>query len=251
MRLLFVAKQTSLETSQLRDDRHFLVHTDTTDEALSILRHDSFDLVIVDVTSFSDTGFTFIRALRSARNDTPLVALTGRQPAERVRALGLGADDAISQPIDVGDLQARIAAVTRRYKGFGQSLLRVGPLTLSLESREVRFRDIPVHLSGKEYSVLELLVLRQGQVVTKEMFLNHLYGGMDEPETKIIDVFLCKLRRKLISVGGKGMIGTAWGQGYVLRAIGAEIAVPQVKVSAGARQHPAAVRTDLQHDYRM
>jgi two-component system cell cycle response regulator CtrA len=75
-----------------------------------------------------------------------------------------------------------------------------------------------VHLTGKEYQMLELLSLRKGTTLTKEMFLNHLYGGMDEPELKIIDVFICKLRKKLAtSAGGKNYIETVWGRGYVLR----------------------------------
>jgi two-component system cell cycle response regulator CtrA len=74
-----------------------------------------------------------------------------------------------------------------------------------------------VHLTGKEYAILELLALRKGVVLTKEVFLNHLYGGIDEPEVKIIDVFICKLRKKLATAGGADLIGTVWGRGYVLR----------------------------------
>ena len=74
-----------------------------------------------------------------------------------------------------------------------------------------------MHLTGKEYSILELLVLRKGMVLTKEAFLNHLYGGMDEPEVKIIDVFVCKLRKKLARAGAEGIIGTIWGRGYMIR----------------------------------
>jgi len=84
---------------------------------------------------------------------------------------------------------------------------------------------IPVYLTGKEYSVLELLALRKGTTLTKEMFLNHLYGGMDEPELKIIDVFVCKLRKKLAAAtGGDHYIETVWGRGYVLRDPAAQTA---------------------------
>jgi two-component system cell cycle response regulator CtrA len=93
----------------------------------------------------------------------------------------------------------------------------VGPLTLNLGSREVLVEGRAVHLTGKEYAVLELLTLRKGVVLTKEAFLNHLYGGMDEPEVKIIDVFICKLRKKLAQAGASELIGTVWGRGYVLR----------------------------------
>jgi two-component system cell cycle response regulator CtrA len=76
---------------------------------------------------------------------------------------------------------------------------------------------VPVHVTGKEYAILELLVLRKGMVLTKEAFLNHLYGGMDEPEMKIIDVFICKLRKKLAHAGADNLIGTVWGRGYMMR----------------------------------
>jgi two-component system cell cycle response regulator CtrA len=119
--------------------------------------------------------------------------------------------------MDIGELTARIQAVFRRHRGYSRSVLKVGDLSLSVETREVRFRDRLIHVTGKEYSTLELLVLRRGQFITKDMFLNHLYGGMDEPDTKIIDVLVCKLRKKLTTAGADGLIGTVWGRGYVLR----------------------------------
>jgi two-component system cell cycle response regulator CtrA len=129
----------------------------------------------------------------------------------------MGADDYITKPFDQQELVARIQAIVRRAKGFSQPTLTVGPLTLNLGSREVSVEGRNVHLTGKEYAVLELLTLRKGVVLTKEAFLNHLYGGMDEPEVKIIDVFICKLRKKLAQAGAGDLIGTVWGRGYVLR----------------------------------
>ena len=130
----------------------------------------------------------------------------------------MGADDFITNPFDREELIARIQAVVRRTKGFAQQNLAVGPLVLNLGSREVTVAGTPVHLTGKEYQMLELLSLRKGTTLTKEMFLNHLYGGMDEPELKIIDVFICKLRKKLSeATGGDNYIETVWGRGYVLR----------------------------------
>ena len=216
MRLLLVAKGACPWTSQICEDRSFVIPADTLEEASSLLRHETFDLVILDVTSFAEGGFAFIRNLRSARNDTPLVALTGLHAGDRIRVLILGADDAISLPVDSGDLRARVAAVCRRHRGYGHSSVRVGALSLSLDSHAVSFRDIPVRLTTIEYAMLELLVLRNGQVVSKETFLNHLYGGVDEPDRKLIDVFISKIRRKLISVGGEGVIATVWGHGYDL-----------------------------------
>jgi two-component system cell cycle response regulator CtrA len=106
----------------------------------------------------------------------------------------------------------------RRSKGYSESIIRTGKLSVNLDTRTVEISGQPLHLTGKEYGILELLFLRKGTTLTKEMFLNHLYGGMDEPELKIIDVFVCKLRKKLSSAtGGDNYIETVWGRGYVLR----------------------------------
>jgi two-component system cell cycle response regulator CtrA len=234
MRLLMIKKMSSGNELLRCDDRNFLLHADTTDEALSILRHETIDLVVLDLTLLAEAGFGFIRRLRTTKNDIPLVALTGCHASDRVRALSLGADDAIAQPVDPDELQARIRAVARRHKGYSQSLVQVGELSLSLDTHEVRFRDLPVHLTAKEYSFLELLVLRKGQVVTKEMFLSHLYDGMDEPEIKIIDVFICKLRRKLSNVGANAVVGTVWGQGYIIRNQSEDVRIPPAAVPADA-----------------
>jgi two-component system cell cycle response regulator CtrA len=91
-------------------------------------------------------------------------------------------------------------------------------MSVNLDTRTVEVDGQPVHLTGKEYAILELLALRKGTTLTKEMFLNHLYGGIDEPELKIIDVFVCKLRKKLsAATGDESYIETVWGRGYVLR----------------------------------
>jgi two-component system cell cycle response regulator CtrA len=161
--------------------------------------------------------------MRLARLETPVLILSGlSRPAAKVKGFGMGADDFISKPFDKAELVARMQAVVRRSKGYSQPTLRVGNLQLNLDSREVLVNSAPVHLTGKEYSILELLVLRKGMVLTKEAFLNHLYGGMDEPEMKIIDVFICKLRKKLALAGAGSLIGTVWGRGYMMRDGGAE-----------------------------
>src|SRR2546425_65601 len=101
---------------------------------------------------------------------------------------------------------------------LGEDGLETGKLLVNLDSRVVEVEGQPLHLTGKEYGILELLSLRKGTTLTKEMFLNHLYGGMDEPELKIIDVFVCKLRKKLATAtNGENYIETVWGRGDVLR----------------------------------
>src|SRR5207244_3346369 len=128
------------------------------------------------------------------------------------------AHDFLTKPFDGLELIAPIQAIVRRSKGHSESTIRTGKLVVNLDTRVVSVDDQPVHLTGKEYGILELLSLRKGTTLTKEMFLNHLYGGMDEPELKIIDVFVCKLRKKLAqATGGSHYIETVWGRGYVLR----------------------------------
>ena len=113
---------------------------------------------------------------------------------------------------------ARIHAVVRRSQGHAQSVIKTGSITVNLDTKTVEVAGARVHLTGKEYQTLELLALRKGTTMTKEMILNHLYGGMDEPEAKIIDVFICKLRKKLAAAAnGEHHIETVWGRGYALR----------------------------------
>ena len=150
---------------------------------------------------------------------TPVLILsTQSQPESKVQCLGSGADDYLTKPFDRRELVARIQAIVRRSKGHAHSEIRTGKLAVNLAGRTVTVDDRPLHLTGKEYGILELLSLRKGTTLTKEMFLNHLYGGLDEPELKIVDVFICKLRKKLaMATRGDHYIETVWGRGYVLR----------------------------------
>ncbi len=191
---------------------------DTGEEALELVRHYDYDIVVLDLMLPDMDGYDVVRRMRAGRIDIPVLILSGlSRPQAKVKGFGLGADDFISKPFDKAELLARIQAVVRRSKGYSQPTLRIGPLQLNLDSREVSVAGRTVHLTGKEYAILELLVLRKGIVLTKETFLNHLYGGMDEPEMKIIDVFICKLRKKLAQAGAGNLIGTVWGRGYMMR----------------------------------
>ena len=160
-----------------------------------------------------------LRSLRVSKVKTPILILTGLAEIEdKVRGLGFGADDYMTKPFHKDELVARIHAIVRRSRGHAQSVIQTSDLVVNLDTKTVEVNGARVHLTGKEYQMLELLSLRKGTTLTKEMFLNHLYGGMDEPELKIIDVFICKLRKKLANAsGGKDYIETIWGRGYVLR----------------------------------
>jgi two-component system cell cycle response regulator CtrA len=191
---------------------------DMGEEALELVRHYDYDIVVLDLMLPDMEGYEVVRRMRAARIDTPVLILSGlSRPQAKVKGLAMGADDFITKPFDKAELLARMQAVVRRSKGFSQPTLRVGGLQLNLDSHEVTVNGTIVHLTGKEYAILELLTLRKGMILTKEAFLNHLYGGMDEPEMKIIDVFICKLRKKLAAAGAGNLIGTVWGRGYMMR----------------------------------
>ena len=221
MRVLLVEDDTIVArgvTLALKAATMIVDTADTGEEALELARLYDYDIIVLDLMLPDMEGYEVVRRLRAARFETPVLILSGlTRPANKIRGFGMGADDYITKPFDQQELVARIQAIVRRAKGFSQPTLSVGPLTLNLGSREVLVEGRSVHLTGKEYAVLELLTLRKGIVLTKEAFLNHLYGGMDEPEVKIIDVFICKLRKKLAMAGAAELIGTVWGRGYVLR----------------------------------
>ncbi len=178
-----------------------------------------YDLIILDLDLPDMNGHEVLRQLRLARVETPILILSGEDGTEsKIKGFGFGADDYLTKPFHREELVARIHAIIRRSKGHAQSVIQTGRISVNLDAKTVDVGGSPVHLTGKEYQMLELLSLRKGTTLTKEMFLNHLYGGMDEPELKIIDVFICKLRKKLShATGGQNYIETVWGRGYVLR----------------------------------
>ena len=212
--------------------------TDLGEDGLEIGKLYDYDIIVLDLMLPDIDGYEVLRRLRAARVRTPILILSGMAELDnKIKGLGFGADDFLAKPFDRRELIARIQAIVRRAKGHSESLIRTGKLTVNLDSRTVEAEGAPLHLTGKEYGILELLSLRKGTTLTKEMFLNHLYGGMDEPELKIIDVFVCKLRKKLsVATHGDNYIETVWGRGYVLRdpPAGETVAEP-VKVAAVAK----------------
>jgi two-component system cell cycle response regulator CtrA len=192
--------------------------TDLGEEGIDLGKVYDYDLILLDLSLPDMSGMDVLRTLRVARINTPIMILSGSSEIDtKVKTLGGGADDYMTKPFHREELVARIHAVVRRSKGHAQSVIRTGEIAVDLEGKTVEANGRRVHLTGKEYQMLELLSLRKGTTLTKEMFLNHLYGGMDEPELKIIDVFICKLRKKLKAAAHEHHIETVWGRGYVLR----------------------------------
>jgi two-component system cell cycle response regulator CtrA len=193
--------------------------TDLGEDGLEIGKLYDYDIIVLDLMLPDMDGYEVLRRLRAARVRTPILILSGLAELDhKLKGLGFGADDFLTKPFDRRELLARIQAIVRRSKGHATPEIRTGKLSVNLGSRTVTASDKLLHLTGKEYAILELLSLRKGMTLTKEMFLNHLYGGTDEPDLKIIDVFICKLRKKLSeATGGDHYIETIWGRGYVLR----------------------------------
>jgi two-component system cell cycle response regulator CtrA len=222
MRVLLVEDDTNTAKSielMLKAESFIVDSTNLGEDGLEIGKLYDYDIIILDLMLPDIDGYEVLRRLRSSRVNTPILILSGLNELDsKIKGLGFGADDYLTKPFDRRELIARIQAIVRRSKGHSDSVIQTGKLTVNLDTRTVEVTGQPLHLTGKEYGILELLSLRKGTTLTKEMFLNHLYGGMDEPELKIIDVFVCKLRKKLSqATGGENYIETVWGRGYVLR----------------------------------
>lgn len=222
MRVLLVeddsAMAQSIET-MLRSENYICDTTDMGEDGLEIGKLYDYDIIVLDLMLPDIDGYEVLRRMRASRIQTPILILSGLSGMdEKIKGLGFGADDYLTKPFDKRELVARIQAIVRRSRGHSDSVIKTGKLKVNLDARTVEVDGQPLHLTGKEYGILELLSLRKGTTLTKEMFLNHLYGGMDEPELKIIDVFVCKLRKKLANAtGGENYIETVWGRGYMLR----------------------------------
>ncbi|MBQ9738293.1 MAG: response regulator transcription factor [Alphaproteobacteria bacterium] len=189
------------------------------EDGLEMAKLYEYDIIIVDLMLPGIDGYDVVRSLRAARNNTPIMILSGLSGSDKkVKGLGFGADDYLTKPFDRSELIARVNALVRRSKGLADPIVRTGAMEINLNSKIVTIDGKVLHLTSKEYALVELLGMRKGTTINKEQFLNHLYGGMDEPEMKIIDVFLCKIRRKIEKLsGGEEYIETVWGRGYILK----------------------------------
>ena len=222
MRVLLVEDDSATAHSielMLKSESFNVYTTDLGEEGVDLGKLYDYDIILLDLNLPDMSGFEVLRSLRVSKVKTPILILSGIASIEdKVKGLGFGADDYMTKPFHKGELIARIHAIVRRSQGHAQSVVQTGDLIVNVDAKTVHIKQVRVNLTGKEYRMLELLSLRRGTTITKEMFLSQLYGGMDEPEIKIIDVFMCKVRKKLaVASGGKDYIETVWGRGYLLR----------------------------------
>jgi two-component system cell cycle response regulator CtrA len=222
MRVLLIEDDSSTAQSielMLKSESFNVYTTELGEEGVDVGKLYDYDVILLDLDLPDISGFEVLRSLRIAKVKTPILILSGLAGIEdKVRGFGFGADDYMTKPFDRDELVARIHAIVRRSKGHAQPVIQTGDLVVNLNTKMVEVNGARVYMTAKEYKILELFSLRKGTTLTKEMFLNHLYGGMKEPEQKIIDVFICKLRKKLANASnGKDYFETVWGRGYRLR----------------------------------
>ena len=213
-------RTTSKTIEMALKSKDYSFHTvDNGQEAIELARREEYDLLILDLGLPDISGFDVLKRLRAAKVATPILILSGYSETDaKVKGFGGGADDYLTKPFNKDELNARVLAIVRRSKGHHASYIEVGQLKINLEGKTVEGNGKPIELTKREYAILELLAMRRGSTLSKEVFLNNLYGAsMDEPDMKIIDVFVCKLRKKIAKVLNQdNYIKTVWGRGYVL-----------------------------------
>ena len=236
MRVLLIEDDSATAQSielMLKSESFNVYTTDLGEEGVDLGKLYDYDIILLDLNLPDMSGFEVLRSLRVSKVKTPILILSGLAGIEdKVKGLGFGADDYMTKPFHKDELVARIHAIVRRSKGHAQSVIQTGDLVVNLDTKTVEVGGARVHLTGKEYQMLELLSLRKGTTLTKEMFLNHLYGGMDEPELKIIDVFICKLRKKLANASER----------QELHRDGVGPRLCAARAARGRRAHPGLTR---------
>jgi two-component system, cell cycle response regulator CtrA len=227
MRVLLIEDDSAVAQSielMLKSECFNVYTTDLGEDAVDLGKLYDYDIILLDLNLPDMSGLEVLRKLRISKVETPILIISGFiDVGNKIKSLGFGADDYLTKPFHKDELVARIHAIVRRCKGHVLSVIQTGDIVLNLETKSVQVNGSQVHLTNKEYQMLELLSLRKSVTLTKEVFLNHLYGGMDEPDMKIVDVMICKLRKKLAGAsGGKKYIETLWGRGYILRDLSEE-----------------------------
>ena len=205
--------QRGLEASQ------YQVHVEHDGEAgLNRLLVEDYDLVILDVMLPKMDGFSVLKAMRKQGVKVPVLLLTARGAVEdKVAGLNVGADDYLTKPFDFEELLARVRALLRRG-GAAPQILELADLRLDPARREVTRADKRIDLTAKEFALLEYLLRRQGQVLSRSVIAQHVWGVGYDTFTNVIDVYVNYLRKKIDSGFNTKLLHTVRGAGYVLKA---------------------------------
>ncbi len=222
MRILHIEDDMATARSvefMLKSEGFKIYTTGLGEEGVDLGKLYDYDIILLDLNLPDIPGFEVLESLRKAKVDTPVMIVSGNKDIDnKVRGLYLGADDYMTKPFHKDEMVARIHAIVRRSKGHSSSTIVTGDIEVNLDSKTINVAGVKGSFTGKEYQIMELLSLRRGTTLDKEMLRNYLYGGIDQPELKIIDVFICKLRKKILDMGAeRHCIETVWGRGYVLR----------------------------------
>jgi two-component system OmpR family response regulator len=218
MRVLLVEDEADLASTLSRalGEAHFAVDVAGDGEhAQFMLREVPYDAVVLDLMVPKRSGWTLLRDLRNGGARTPVLILTALDAVDdRVKALDLGADDYLSKPFAIAELVARLRALVRRASGNPSPILVVGDVTIDRAARVVYRENMPVDLTAREYSILELMVRNRGTLVTRSAICEHIYSESSDVFSNVVDVHIAALRRKL----GPSLIQTRRGQGYIVNA---------------------------------
>jgi two-component system cell cycle response regulator CtrA len=203
-------------TAFLRSRMAIVDETNDPAEVLDLVRFYDYDAILLRVSETRMGDLDLIRKLRLARVAVPIIAIARMMSeAARLRVLQSGADDLIVDALSYEEIFMKIQNLIRWSRGFQDNTLRIGRVEINMNAKKIFANGKPVTLTKKEYQIAEILALRKGVVLSKEAILDHLYGGLDEPNPKIIDVFICKIRKKLKQLGVNDFIETNWGRGYM------------------------------------
>ncbi|HQT85817.1 MULTISPECIES: response regulator transcription factor [Acidiphilium] len=220
--------------------------TAESEEALDLVRFYDYDAVLLRLADTRSTEIELIRRLRIGGLRCPIVAVAhSLGESSRLRVLEAGVDDLIVNATSQEEIFLRVQNQVRRSRGFQSPSLVIGNVQINMNAKKIFVGDIEVSLTKKEYQIVEILALRKGCVLSKEAILDHLYGGLDEPNPKIIDVFICKIRKKLLALGADELIETNWGRGYLVVEKRSPDYAPQANPAEPVEQDDARLRTGM------